>query len=88
LSPLVVEFLTRPGCHLCDQARPLVISAVESVGATLDEVDIDPSPELTRDYGLRIPVVLGPNDQVLAEGIIKPRRLSRELRRLRKANNG
>ena len=65
-----------------------MISAVESVGATLDEVDIDPSPELTRDYGLRIPVVLGPNDQVLAEGIIKPRRLSRELRRSRKANNG
>ncbi|MEX1125651.1 MAG: glutaredoxin family protein [Acidimicrobiia bacterium] len=84
----MVRFLTRAGCHLCEQARPLLTSAALAVGVTVEEVDIDTSPDLTRDYGLRIPVVLGPDDQVIAEGRIEPRRLRRELRRLRSTVNG
>lgn len=79
----VVEFLTRSGCHLCDEARPLVQDAVRSAGGVVEEVDIDTDDALTRDFGLRVPVVLGPGDVVLAEGVIEAKPLRRALRRLR-----
>jgi Glutaredoxin-like domain (DUF836) len=76
------RFLIRPGCHLCDEARPIVEQAVARVGGTIDEIDIEADDALTRDYGLRVPVLLGPDDVVLAEGIIEARPLRKILRRL------
>ena len=76
------RFLIRPGCHLCDVARPVVVNAVARVGGTIEEIDIDTEDALTRDYGLRVPVLLGPGDIVLAEGIIEARPLRKALRRL------
>jgi hypothetical protein len=78
------EFLTRAGCHLCDQARPLVVDQVRRGGGEVREVDIDGVDGLLRDYGLRIPVLLGPDGAVVAEGVIDRRSLRRELRRYRK----
>jgi hypothetical protein len=78
----VVRFLTRQECHLCDQARPLVTSVAEGMGATVEEIDIDSNPQYS-EYGSRIPVVLGPNNEALAEGEIRDRRVLRSaLRRL------
>jgi Glutaredoxin-like domain (DUF836) len=82
LNNSAFRFLIRPGCHLCDESRPLVEKAVARVGGTIEEVDIDTDDALTRDYGLRVPVVLGPGDIVLAEGKIEARPLRRALRRL------
>jgi Glutaredoxin-like domain (DUF836) len=74
--------LIRPGCHLCDEARPVVEKAVRRVGGSILEVDIDQDDALTRDYGLRVPVLLGPGDIVVAEGSIEARPLRRAIRRL------
>ena len=52
----VVEFLTRSGCHLCDEARPLVQDAVRSAGGVVEEVDIDTDPALVHRFGEEIPV--------------------------------
>jgi len=61
----------------------MVTSVVEGMGATMEEIDIDSNPALIRDYGLRIPVVLGPNNELLAEGEIRDRRVLRSaMRRL------
>ena len=79
---LICKFLIRPGCHLCDEARPLVEQAVRERGGTLSEIDIDGDDALTRDYGLRVPVLLGPDDVVLAEGRIEAKPLRRALRKL------
>ena len=76
------RFLIRPGCHLCDEARPVVEKAVARVGGTIDEVDINTEDALTRDYGMRVPVLLGPGDVVLAEGRIEARPLRKALRSL------
>jgi hypothetical protein len=63
----------------------LVLEAVGRVGATLEEVDIDQDDSLLNRFDLRIPVLLGPDDQVVAEGIIDDRRkLVRILRRLKR----
>jgi Glutaredoxin-like domain (DUF836) len=82
LSLSVVKFLTREGCHLCDDARPIVFAAVARHRWTVEEVDIDTDDALVRDYGLRVPVVIGPDGQVIAEGEIDARALARSLRKL------
>jgi Glutaredoxin-like domain (DUF836) len=83
LNNSAFRFLIRPGCHLCDEARLVVEKALARVGGALDEIDIDTDDALTRDYGLRVPVLLGPGDIVLAEGKIEARPLRRALRRSR-----
>ena len=78
MSGFVVKFLTRVGCHLCDDARPLVESAAESEKVSIEEVDIDSFPELKAKYGTRIPVLLSPDGKVIAEGVIDDRRQLRK----------
>ena len=76
------RFLIRAGCHLCDEARPIVEKAVGRVGGTIYEIDIDTDDALTRDYGIRVPVLLGAGDIVLAEGKIEAGPLRKTLRRI------
>ena len=53
-----VTLYTRPGCHLCDDARAVVENVCAELGERFTEVDIDGSEELTRRYGEEIPVTL------------------------------
>ena len=49
---------TRPGCHLCDQARDAILGMRDGGAAfELDEIDIETDDELHRAYLERIPVV-------------------------------
>lgn len=73
MSNFSIRFLTRPGCHLCNDARPLVEWAAMKVGVVIEEIDVDGDDTLLSLYGVRIPVVLGPADEVLAEGVIGDR---------------
>ncbi|MEE8406708.1 MAG: glutaredoxin family protein [Acidimicrobiia bacterium] len=78
MSSFSVRFLTRPRCHLCDDARPLVEWAVGKAGVDLEEIDVDGDDPLLSLYGMRIPVVLGPDDEVIAEGVIVDRKALRK----------
>ena len=78
LRDLIVTFLSRPGCPLCDDARPLVLAEAERVGAEVEELNIESDDQLVSLYGMRIPVVLGPDGVVLAEGIINDRKILRK----------
>jgi glutaredoxin len=49
---------TRPGCHLCDEARQAMLAALCEEQYTLREINIDLDPNLARRYGWDIPVVL------------------------------
>lgn len=73
-----MKFLTRDGCHLCDEARPVLEKVAEKMNITIEEVDIDGDDELTKLYGLRVPVVLGAHGRVLAEGVIDDRKLLKD----------
>ena len=44
---------SRPGCHLCDDARVVL----ERIGEPFEEVDIESDDELLKRYLERIPVV-------------------------------
>lgn len=83
MSRFPILFLTRRGCHLCDDARPLVTRAAGLAGVPLNELDIDHEDTLLAAYGLRIPVILSGSGDVLAEGVIEDERaLYRAFRKL------
>jgi hypothetical protein len=51
-----VRLLTRPGCHLCDDARLVIEAVCAETGESYDEVDITTDPELEAEYTEQIPV--------------------------------
>jgi glutaredoxin len=53
----LVTLYGKPGCHLCDEARQIVLAAREERGFELEEIDVSLDPALHRRYGERIPVV-------------------------------
>jgi glutaredoxin len=56
--PPTVTLLTRPGCHLCEDARQSVGRVTAALGLGWDEVDVDSDPELARRHAEEIPVVI------------------------------
>ncbi len=52
-----VTLYTRPGCHLCDEARAAIERVRERTPFGLVEVDIESEDALHRAYLERIPVV-------------------------------
>jgi glutaredoxin len=53
-----ITLLTRPGCHLCDDARAVVEHVAAELGVPWTERDITRSESDLRDYGEMIPVTL------------------------------
>ena len=54
---LEVTLYTRPGCHLCEEAKSLIAPLLAEFGARLREVNIDGDPELHERYNLDVPVI-------------------------------
>jgi hypothetical protein len=75
-----VRLLTKPGCHLCDEARTVVAAVCADLAEDFDEFDISIDPELAARYGEQIPVTL-------VDGVqhdfwrVDPQRLRAALRR-------
>jgi glutaredoxin len=53
-----VTLYSRPGCHLCDDARAVVERVCAELHESYDEVDITGSTALMEEYGEEIPVTL------------------------------
>jgi glutaredoxin len=56
-GPRDVTLYSRPGCHLCEEARAAIAPLLREFGAVLREVNIDEDPVLQRRYGWDIPVI-------------------------------
>jgi len=56
-GPREVTFYTRPGCHLCEEARTAVAPLLREFGAVLREVNIEDDAVLEGRYGRDIPVI-------------------------------
>ena len=54
----VVTLVTREGCHLCEQAAPVVAREARRAGAVFEERDVDAVSEDRAAYGDKVPVVL------------------------------
>ena len=51
-----VTLYSRPGCHLCEQARAVVEQVCAELGEEYVEVSIDDDPALRDRFGEEIPV--------------------------------
>ena len=53
-----MTLLTRAGCHLCEQAQPVLERICSQADAALAVLDVDVDPQLRAEYGDRLPVFL------------------------------
>jgi glutaredoxin len=56
-GPCDVTLYTRPGCHLCEEAKSVIAPLLQEFRAGLREVNIDADPVLKERYGWDIPVI-------------------------------
>jgi hypothetical protein len=86
LNSFIVQFLTRDGCRLCEDALPRAKRAARWARVELLSVDIEGDDVLVGLYGLRIPVVVGSDGTVIAEGSLgSVSELARALRSWKRA---
>jgi len=52
-----VTIYTRPGCHLCEEAKTAIQTSGCAGEYSLEEVNIDNDPALRERYGFDIPVI-------------------------------
>lgn len=76
-TPPVILY-SRPGCHLCDDARIVVAEVCGRLDVAWDEHDIDTDDALTERYGLSIPVIEVHGREV-ARYLVTPRALESAL---------
>ena len=56
-DPIHVEMYSRPGCHLCDQAKDVIDRVRLRFPFAFRVIDIETDPELEKTYREQIPVV-------------------------------
>ena len=59
-----VTIYTRPGCHLCDEAKRVILREALSDQFILEEVNIDCDPGLKERYATEIPVIFINGEEV------------------------
>lgn len=81
-GPLEITLYTRPGCHLCDEAKAALQPLLVEFGAVLREVNVDSDEALRARYGNDVPVLfLGPRK--VAKHRIDPAQFRRQLEQAR-----
>jgi glutaredoxin len=56
-APSDVTLYSRPGCHLCEEAKAQIAPLLKEFGARLTEINIDEDPELRARYDYDVPVI-------------------------------
>jgi thioredoxin reductase (NADPH) len=60
-----LKLYSRPGCQLCDELATELMPLIEGFAA-LEIINIDEDMELKKRYGLRIPVLVGGEQELSA----------------------
>ena len=81
-----VTLYTRPGCHLCAEAKREILAAGLAEDYHLVEVNIDADPALAARFGWDIPVV-AINNVVTFKHHLTAADFRRELKRLTEDNS-
>jgi glutaredoxin len=56
-GPRDVTIYSRPGCHLCEEAKAQIAPLLAEFGARLTEINIDEDAELRARYDYDVPVI-------------------------------
>ena len=57
-TPLRLTLYSKPGCHLCDEMKDLLVRIAADATLAIDEIDISTDATLTALYGWDIPVLM------------------------------
>jgi hypothetical protein len=74
---MTLQFLTRDGCHLCEDAFAVLDEAARRAGVSVTVLDVDEDEALFEEYDFRVPVIRDSSGAVLAEGVIDPATIRR-----------
>lgn len=55
---MVITLIGKPGCHLCDEARAVVVAVSAETGHPWREVSLLDDPLLAEEHWERIPVIM------------------------------
>ena len=58
MSKVHVIIYSRPGCHLCEEAKAAIMNAGYDDQFVLEEINIESDDELLRKYKYDIPVIM------------------------------
>jgi glutaredoxin len=75
---LEVTLYSRPGCHLCEDAKAVIEPLLAEFGFALREVNIDSNPEFAELYSWDIPVIFIGKHKA-AKHRVDPRQFRRQL---------
>ena len=78
---LRIEIYSRPGCHLCDDAKAVIESARTPCPLDLKVINIETDPALEAKYGTEIPVIFINGQEAFRHRVDKAR-LERKLSEL------
>jgi glutaredoxin len=81
MKKATVTIYTRPGCHLCDEAKAEISASGCDGEFSLEEVNIDEDEALRERYGYDIPVIFINGVKVFKHRV-DARDFRRKLRRL------
>lgn len=56
-APRDVTLYSRPGCHLCEEAKAQIAPLLQEFAARLTEINIDEDPDLRARYDYDVPVI-------------------------------
>jgi glutaredoxin len=57
MPDIQIDIYSRPGCHLCDEAKDVIDRVRERHAFAVRIINIEEDPELESAYGTEIPVV-------------------------------
>jgi glutaredoxin len=78
-APRDVTIYSRPGCHLCEEAKSQIAPLLKEFAARLTEINIDEDTELRTRYDYDVPVIfLGARK--VGKHRVDPARFRRQLR--------
>jgi glutaredoxin len=78
-APRDVTIYSRPGCHLCEEAKAQIAPLLKEFNARLTEININEDPDLRARYDYEVPVIfLGARKA--AKHRVDPAQFRRQLR--------
>jgi len=54
---MTITLIGKPGCHLCDEARAVVVTVAAETGTPWHELSLLDDPTLADEYWEQIPVI-------------------------------
>jgi len=83
-SDIQIDIYSRPGCHLCDEAKDIIDRVRKRHAFAVRVINIEEDPALESAYGTEIPVVFI-NGSKAFKYHVDERELERKVKRLWKA---